>query len=190
MNNITVGKQTQGKWSSLRNVKARASVLMFLQRNNITDMAELVSRIETINNDFKSVTDEIRKVDRRLDTLALHFHHHENYKKHKDMYAKYKKLDPKKAEAFYDKHYEAIQEYEAARTHLNGVMGENKTLSIKTWEKEQKSLTARKFVLCERYYTLQDDVRSIELLRRGVDSIVQEDRQQERQATRTQNAEL
>ena len=61
----------------------------------------------------------------------MHFAHYENYKQHKDMYAKYKKLDPKKSEAFYDKHYEAIQEYEAARKHLNGVMGDNKTLPIK-----------------------------------------------------------
>ena len=188
MSSIAVGKQTQNQWSTLRNLKARASVLMFLQRNHIDNMEQLVNRITDINEEFKEVSDEIKKVERRLDTLALHFHHYENYKKHKDMYAKYKKLDPKKAEAFYDKHHEAIQEYEAARTHLNGVMGDNKTLPIKAWEKEQRTLTGKKFDLCERYYSLQDEVRSVELLRKGTDAIMREEARET--PTRTHNMEI
>ena len=102
----------------------------FLQQNQISDMEQLVGKIEAINNELQDIAAEIRKVDRRLDTLALHFYHREIYIKHKDLYAKYKKLDPKKSEAFYDKHFEAIQEYEVAKKYLDGVKGDNKTLPI------------------------------------------------------------
>ena len=36
---------------------------------------------------------------------------------------------------------------------------------IKDWRKEQQSLTAAKYAACERYYALQDEIRSVEQLR-------------------------
>jgi hypothetical protein len=54
---------------------------------------------------------------------------------------------------------------------------------IKEWRAEQKKLTAAKYAACERYYALQDDVRSVEQLRRGAENIMRED-VQERQQTR------
>ena len=107
----------------------------------------------------------------------------------KAIYDKYKNLDPKKQDAFYDKHSEKIQDYEAARDYLKGVMGANKALPIKAWQSEQKKLTDAKFTLCERYYELQDELRSVELLRKSTENIMREEKQ-ERQPTRAQNVDL
>jgi hypothetical protein len=189
MNNITVGKQTETQWSSLGNLKARANVLMFLQDNNITDMAQLVNKITAINEEFKEVSDEIKKADRRLGTLALHLAHYDNYQKHKAVYDKYRQLDPKKRDAFYDRHSEEIQAYKDAKQHLDGVRGDNKALPIKAWQAEQKTLTDRRFTLCEKYYRFQEEVRSVELLRKSTENLMREDGQ-ERQPTRTQSMEL
>ena len=52
-----------------------------------------------------------------------------------------------------------------------------------------ETLTNKKFDLCEKYYRLQGEVRSVELLRKGLESLMNEDRQQERQNTRTHGAD-
>ena len=59
---------------------------------------------------------------------------------------------------------------------------------IEEWRKEQQSLTAAKYAACERYYALQDEVRSIEQLRKDAENIMRED-MQERQPRRTKDIE-
>ena len=46
------------------------------------------------------------------------------------------------------------------------------TIPEKSWQTEQKKLTAYKFSLCEKYYGLQGDVRNMELLRKGTENIM------------------
>ena len=46
---------------------------------------------------------------------------------------------------------------------------------IKEWRKEQQSLTAAKYAACERYYALQDEVRSVEQLRKGAERFMNEE---------------
>ena len=151
-------------------------------------MAGLVEKVTQINEDFLAVSDQIKKVERRMGTLETHLTQYDSYKKHKAVYDKYKQLDPKKAEAFYDKHYEAIQAYEAARDYLKGVMGEHKTVPVKAWQDEQKKLTAERTRLCEKYYTLKDETKDVETLIRGADNIIKDETRET--PTRKQNVEL
>jgi len=60
---------------------------------------------------------------------------------------------------------------------------------IKDWQAEQKKLTTAKFALTERYYGLQDEVRSVEQLRKGVENIMR-DEPQRTQPHRAQGMEL
>ena len=55
----------------------------------------------------------------------------------------------------------------------------------KDWRAEQTKLTAAKYALTERYYALQDEVRSVEQLRKGAENIMRKD-VQERQLRRAQ----
>lgn len=61
------------------------------------------------------------------------------------------------------KHGAEIEALKDARNYLNTVMnGRTDLPPIKEWRKEQQSLTAAKYAACERYYALQDEVRSVE----------------------------
>ena len=64
--------------------------------------------------------------------------------------------------------------------------GRTDPVPIKEWRAEQKKLTAAKYAACERYYALQDEVRSIEQLRRGAENIMRDEKRQERQPRRAQ----
>ena len=66
---------------------------------------------------------------------------------------------------------------------------QNRPAAIKDWRKEQQSLTAAKYAACERYYALQDEVRSVEQLRKGAENIMRQE-VQERQSRRAQGVEL
>jgi len=53
--------------------------------------------------------------------------------------------------------------FKDARDYINAVMnGRTDPPPIREWSAEQKKLTATKCAACERYYALQDEVRSID----------------------------
>lgn len=191
MKHIADGKNLENNWQKVRNLQTQAKILIFIQSHNITDMAQLVQSIETINKKYKDLADNIRKAERRLDTLSQHISQYESRRAHRAVYNEYAKLkDPKKREAYYAKHSAEIEAFKDARDYLNAVMnGRTDPPPIKDWRAEQTKLTAAKYATCERYYALQDEVRSVEQLRKGAENIMREDAQ-ERQHTRTQGMGL
>ena len=190
MKHIADGKNLEKNWQKVRNLQTQAKILIFIQSHNITDMAQLVQTIETINKKYKDLADNIRKAERRLDTLSQHITQYESRRAHRAVYNEYAKLkDPKKREAYYAKHSAEIEAFKDARDYLGAVMnGRTDPPPIKDWKAEQKKLTAAKYAACERYYALQDEVRSVEL-NKGAENIMREDAQK-RQYTRTQGMEL
>ena len=181
MSHIADAQNLNTRWKKISNLKTQAHVLIFLQQNHITDMEQLVDKVTQISEDFKDISDKIRKVDRRLDTLNTHLTHSENLKQHRAVYKKYQQLDPKKRGAFYDKHFEEIRLYESAKKYLDVVMNGRKEIPIKAWQAEQATLITERFSLCEDYYRLKDDTRSVEILRKGAESIINKEIKREHQ---------
>jgi ATP-dependent exoDNAse (exonuclease V) alpha subunit len=192
MSRIADGRNLETRWQKIRSLQTQASVLMFIQQHNITDMAQLVNTIESINEKYKDLADNIKKAERRLDTLSQHIAQYEIRKNNRAVYNEYAGImnNPKKREAYYAKHEKEIEAFKDAREYLNAVMnGRTDPPPIKDWRKEYERLTAAKYALCERYYALQDEVRSVEQLRRGAENIMR-DESQERQRTRAQGMEI
>ena len=189
MGNIADSKNLNSRWQKIADLKTQASVFMFLQNNGITDMEQLVGKVTKINKDFLEVSDNIKKVDRRLETLIQHLTQYENYKTHKSVYDKYRQLDPKKQEIFYEKHSEEIELFKTAQEYLTAVMNGKTTIPQKSWQAEQKKLIAHRFSLCEKFYGLKDEIRNVELLRKGTENIMR-DESHERQQTRNNGMEI
>ena len=176
MGKVADGKNTLNRWQKIRNLQTQAKILMFLQQNSITDITSLVEKIETINREYKDLADKINPVERRLETLAAHLEQCEILQQHRAVYNHYVKLNPKIREAYYAKYKTEIDLFKNARDYINAVMnGRTDPVPVKDWQAEQKKLTAYKFTLCEKYYSLQDEIRSVELLRKGADNIMREE---------------
>jgi len=189
MSNITDAQNLNTRWKKISNLKTQAHVLIFLQHNHISDMVQLVGRVTQISEDLQTVSEKIKKVDRRMNTLKQHLTQCENLKQHRAVYKKYKSLDPKKSDAFYDKHFQEIRLYESAKKYLDAVLNGRKDIPVKVWRSEQTKLTAERFSLCEDYYRLKDETRSVELLRKGAENIMRQE-QREQRPRRAQNVEL
>ena len=189
MSRIADGRNLESRWHKTADLKTRADVLVFLQSNDITGMEQLVGKVTEINERFYEVSNKIKAADRRLDTLNTHLAQYDNYKQYKPVYEKYRQLDPKKRGVFYDRHSEEMQIYEAAGRYLESVMNGKTALPVKAWRAEAEKLGADRFMLCEDYYRLQDEVRSVEALRRCAENIMRE-HSRERQHTRSRDMEL
>ena len=206
MGGVVGGKNLQSQWQKIRNLQTSAKVLNFLTENNITDMDEFSNKVVQIHEQLKTTTDDIKKAERRLETLAEHLAHAENIKTHKAVYKKYKALTPKKDtaamnslnpftkkkatadyeaavqkyEAYHDKHADEIQAYENAVQHFDNVMNGRTQLPINDWQAEQKKLLAKRYNLCDKFYTLKEEIKSVEVLRRSVENLMREDLQMQR----------
>ena len=190
MNQIANAKNLNTDWKRIANLKTRASILVFLQNNKISDMEQFVNKVTQIHEDLKNTADKITKTDRRLDTLALHLFHVDNHKKHKNIYKKYQSLAPEnqkptglfarrpdstKQDAFYEKHAEEIQHYENAVAYFNAIMNGRKDLPISKWQEEQKKLASERFTLAEKYYRIKEDVKTVEAMRRGMEGLIRDE---------------
>ena len=189
MEKIADAKNLNTNWQRIANLKTRARVLIFLQNNKITDMEHFVSKVTHMNEELQAVSDEIKKVDRRLDTLATHLAQYEIYMRHKDVYEKYRKHDQKKRDDFYEKHSEEIELYREAKQYLETVLNGRKIIPVNDWKKEQTALSTYRYSLGEKFYRLKDEVRMTEVIKNGVEKLIQgEARTSDR--IRSQDAEI
>ena len=175
MSKVAEGKNLNTHWQKIKNLQASAKVLKFLSENNITSVEGFADKVIRIHERLRDVANEIKSKERRLSKLAEHLVHAENNRKYKGVYQKYSQLSEKKRDAFYDKHSEQIQLYQDAKRHFDAVMNGRTKLPIKDWQAEQKDLLAERYLLCEEYYNLKDEVRSVEVLRRGLEELLWEE---------------
>jgi len=163
-------------------------------------MEQFVNKVKKINEDLLAVSDEIKKVDRRAETLVTHLMHCENRKQHKIIHDKYKALTPKKdnaamnsinpftkkkavadhdaavakQETFYEKHSVEIETYKTAQDYLKAVLNGRTEIPIQTWKKEQTDLAVHRYSLGEKFYTIKDEIRMTEVVKKGIDNLMQD----------------
>jgi len=49
------------------------------------------------------------------------------------------------------------------------------TPPVKDWKAELVRLTSERYILCDEYYRLDDDLKSVEALKRGAEKIMREE---------------
>lgn len=174
MNGVSSGKQLKSNWEIIKKVKSSAKILVFLKNNDITTIEELADKITNMHQGIYDLSKQIKSVERRLETLSQHLSQHEIYKEHRELYQKYKSLEPKNKQAFYNKHSEKLSQFENAKEYFDSVMNGRKTLPIKEWQKEHKDLLEEKILLSEKFYKYKDDLKNVEALRRGAESLMNE----------------
>ena len=196
---VSKGEKLNKQWEQVADLKTQAKILVFLQSNDIRSISQLADKIKNVNDDLYETADKIKKTDRRLDSLEFSIEQAEIRKKYKPIYDEYNKIQPSlkdkllkrdPQEEFYNKHFKAISDYEEADRYLKEYLnGKVKTAPLKKWKSERDTLTAERIKLGEKFYTLKDEIRSVEIIRKGVDILFTEQERQ-RQQQRTQSQKL
>ncbi len=165
----------QSRYTTIHNLKAAANMLMFLQTNDIKDMAGLEEKVEDMYARQRGIAEKLKPINRRLKTLDEHISNAEKYFQYRDIFRQYKQQKPKKQEAFYESHRMELTHYEAAERYLNAVMNGKTGIPLKAWKAERDKLNGEKKELTRQYYALKDEVKEVEQIRRNVYSILREE---------------
>ena len=181
-------------------MKTAAKVLIFLQENHITSVEQLADKVSDIHQKRYDLAGEIKAQERRITTLNEHLAQVDIFNQHKAVYTKYKSLAPKKETAafhslnpltwnkaakeyeaaakkhtaYYEKHADEIAAYESALTYPKNHLNGRTAISKKDWREELKRLLSERYAHVDEYYKLRDDVRSVEVLRRGAERLMGE----------------
>lgn len=185
---ILSGGEDKTRYRKITDLKTAAKVLAFLQTNGITELSQLQETVSDMRGRFNSVSDKLKKTERRLNTLDEHIRNGENYRKHRAIYQQYQNEKPKKRDAFYQAHASGIILYEAAKKYLDAHLNGH-TLPLKAWKSERARLAAEKENLYQNFYRLRDEVREVEVIRYNAERAISTD-EQKLTVTKDRGAEL
>lgn len=158
-----VGKSSVSQ--SIYNLKDASKMLLFLQQNQIMDIAGLDEKFSSMLGEQLDIRDKLKPIERRLPVL----------KKHLEQTEVYMKFKGKKGLNEADKIL-----FTAAKSYLDGVMNGNKTLPLKAWKGEYAKLTAEQRTLNQRYVSLKDKVKEAEQIRKSVYSILRQEQREQK----------
>jgi uncharacterized protein (DUF2267 family) len=148
-----------------------ARVFSFLQKNQITDMAELRKKVVRMYDRRLDIGDRLNRIDGRLHMLDEHIRHMGYYQEHRELYRQYQQIRRlKKQAAFREQHYTEFALFESAyrylEQHLNG------QTPLQSWKEEREKLLTERAALNAQYYTLKEEVREAEKIKRDVERLM------------------
>ena len=166
------------QWAKIHNLKQAAKTMNFLTENKIEQYADLVSRIEEMSAESGQAADALKNAEKRLADMAVLIKNVSTYQKTKPVYDAYRKA--RNREKYRAGQEQAIILHEAAARSLKAA-GIAKLPNLAALQSEYEALQAQKEALYADYGKLKKKVREYDIIKQNIDSILQADRQPERE---------
>ena len=175
-------KATQSKgyeqWAKIHNLKQAAKTMNFLTEQKIEQYADLVSRTLEMAAESGQAADALKNAEKRLADMAVLIKNVSTYQKTKPVYDAYRKA--RNREKYRAGQEQAIILHEAAVRSLKAA-GIAKLPNLAALQSEYEALQAQKEALYADYGKLKKKVREYDIIKQNIDSILQADRQPERE---------
>ena len=166
------------QWAKIHNLKQAAKTMNFLTENKIEQYADLVSRIEEMAAESGQAADALKNAEKRLADMAVLIKNVSTYQKTKPVYDAYRKA--RNREKYRAGQEQAIILHEAAARSLKAA-GIAKLPNLAALQSEYEALQVQKEALYADYGKLKKKVREYDIIKQNIDSILQADRQPERE---------
>ena len=166
------------QWAKIHNLKQAAKTMNFLTEHKIEQYADLVSRIEEMAAESGQAADALKNAEKRLADMAVLIKNVSTYQKTKPVYDAYRKA--RNREKYRAGQEQAIILHEAAARSLKA-SGIAKLPNLAALQSEYEALQAQKEALYADYGKLKKKVREYDIIKQNIDSILQADRQPERE---------
>ena len=175
-------KATQSKgyeqWAKIHTLKQAAKTMNFLTEHKIEQYADLVSRTLEMAAESGQAADALKNAEKRLADMAVLIKNVSTYQKTKPVYDAYRKA--RNREKYRAGQEQAIILHEAAARSLKA-SGIAKLPNLAALQSEYEALQAQKEALYADYGKLKKKVREYDIIKQNIDSILQADRQPERE---------
>ena len=161
-------------------LKEAARTLNYLTENNLLQYADLEKKVEDVHSSYDRTGKELKGVEARLREVRPLIKNISNYQRLKPVYDAFQKAKGKPG--FKAKHEAELVIFEAARSTLLAMQGDEKLPSLKTLQAEQQRLLEEQQRLYDERATLKKEARIIDTMKANVDiflkpSVVQESEQ-------------
>ena len=161
-------------------LKEAARTLNYLTENNLLQYADLEKKVEDVHSSYDRTGKELKDVEARLREVQPLIKNISNYQRLKPVYDAFQKAKDKSG--FKAKHEAELVIFEAARSTLLAMQGDEKLPSLKTLQAEQQRLLEEQQRLYDERAKLKKEARMIDTMKANVDiflkpSVVQEPEQ-------------
>ena len=148
-------------------LKEAARTLNYLTENNLLQYADLEKKVEDIHSSYDRTGKELKGVEARLREVQPLIKNISNYQRLKPVYDAFQKAKDKPG--FKAKHEAELVIFEAARSTLLAMQGDEKLPSLKTLKAEQAQLFEEQERLYAERNRLKKEAKQIETIKSNVD---------------------
>ena len=151
-------------------LKEAARTLNYLTENNLLQYADLEKKVEDVHSSYDRTGKELKDVEARLREVQPLIKNISNYQRLKPVYDAFQKAKDKPG--FKAKHEAELVIFEAARSTLLAMQGDEKLPSLKTLQAEQQRLLEEQQRLYDERAKLKKEVKQIETIKSNVDTFL------------------
>ena len=151
-------------------LKEAARTLNYLTENNLLQYADLEKKVEDVHSSYDRTSKELKVVEARLREVQPLIKNISNYQRLKPVYDAFQKAKDKPS--FKAKHEAELVIFEAARSTLLAMQGDEKLPSLKTLQAEQQRLLDEQQRLYDERAKLKKEVKQIETIKSNVDTFL------------------
>ena len=151
-------------------LKEAARTLNYLTENNLLQYADLEKKVEDIHSSYDRTGKELKGVEARLREVQPLIKNISNYQRLKPVYDAFQKAKDKPG--FKAKHEAELVIFEAARSTLLAMQGDEKLPSLKTLKAEQAQLFEEQERLYAERNRLKKEAKQIETIKSNVDTFL------------------
>ena len=151
-------------------LKEAARTLNYLTENNLLQYADLEKKVEDVHSSYDRTGKELKGVEARLREVQPLIKNISNYQRLKPVYDAFQKAKDKPG--FKAKHEAELVIFEAARSTLLAMQGDEKLPSLKTLQAQQQRLLDEQQRLYDERAKLKKEVKQIETIKSNVDTFL------------------
>ena len=151
-------------------LKEAARTLNYLTENNLLQYADLEKKVEDVHISYDRTGKELKAVEARLREVQPLIKNISNYQRLKPVYDAFQKAKDKPG--FKAKHEAELVIFEAARSTLLAMRGDEKLPSLKTLQAEQQRLLEEQQRLYDERAKLKKEEKKIGTIKSNVDTFL------------------
>ena len=151
-------------------LKEAARTLNYLTENNLLQYADLEKKVEDVHSSYDRTGKELKGVEARLREVQPLIKNISNYQRLKPVYDAFQKAKDKPG--FKAKHEAELVIFEAARSTLLAMQGDEKLPSLKTLQAEQAQLFEEQERLYAERNRLKKEAKQIKTIKSNVDTFL------------------
>lgn len=151
-------------------LKEAARTLNYLTDNNLLQYADLEKKVEDVHSSYDRTGKELKGVEARLREVQPLIKNISNYQRLKPVYDAFQKAKDKPG--YKAKHEAELVIFEAARSTLLAMQGDEKLPSLKTLKAQQQRLLDEQQRLYDERAKLKKEVKQIETIKSNVDTFL------------------